>query len=170
MIKWKFGGDEPLDGISVYDAGNYWHFVTYGLSKIDKKENDNTNLSGYGMEFTFKLKKDDRMDDEIEIIVVCNILQNIAKSTFKNDVIFAPYEYLRSNQNDGIDFKRESMLTGFITIPDSSVNTLITENGEVKFIEFLGVKDEELKLIIDKKASVKDIYSKIGSDLTDFYR
>ena len=31
LIKWCFGGSDPLDGISVYDGGDYWHFVTYGL-------------------------------------------------------------------------------------------------------------------------------------------
>ena len=34
LIKRKFGGPDPLDGISVYDAGAYWHFVTFGLSEL----------------------------------------------------------------------------------------------------------------------------------------
>jgi hypothetical protein len=29
LIKWRLGGPDPLDGISVYDGGDYWHFVTY---------------------------------------------------------------------------------------------------------------------------------------------
>ena len=56
IIKWRFGGPDPLDGISIYDGGDYWHFVTYGLSEIYEKENNNKDVSGYGMEFTFKLK------------------------------------------------------------------------------------------------------------------
>ena len=32
LISWRLGGDSPLDGISVYDDGDNWHFVTYGLS------------------------------------------------------------------------------------------------------------------------------------------
>ena len=56
LISWKFGGNDPLDGISIYDGGNYWHFVTYGLSELYEKETDDTEYSGYGMEFTFKLK------------------------------------------------------------------------------------------------------------------
>ena len=56
LINWKFGGNDPLEGISIYDAGDYWHFVTYGLSEIDEKESDNKDISGYGMEFTLKLK------------------------------------------------------------------------------------------------------------------
>ena len=38
IIKWILGGNDPLDGISVYDGGDFWHFVSYGLTEIyDKK-------------------------------------------------------------------------------------------------------------------------------------
>ena len=57
MIKWIFGGNDPLDGISVYDGGDYWHFITYGLSELYEKESEDKEWSGYGMEFTLKLKK-----------------------------------------------------------------------------------------------------------------
>ena len=52
IIKWRFGGNDPLDGISIYDGGDYWHFVTYGLSELHEKVSENTEYSGYGMEFT----------------------------------------------------------------------------------------------------------------------
>lgn len=73
IIKWKFGGPDPLDGISIYDGGDYWHFVTYGLSEIHEKENNNKEVSGYGMEFTFKLKKDNYENEEAEIKGICGI-------------------------------------------------------------------------------------------------
>ena len=34
LINWKFGGNDPLEGISIYDGGSFWHFVTYGLSEL----------------------------------------------------------------------------------------------------------------------------------------
>ena len=68
LISWKFGGNDPLDGISIYDGGNYWHFVTYGLSELYEKETDDTEYSGYGMEFTFKLKKDNDEDEAVEAL------------------------------------------------------------------------------------------------------
>ena len=55
LIKWRLGGPDPLDGISIYDGGDYWHFVTYGLSELYEKESEDKEWSGYGMEFTFKL-------------------------------------------------------------------------------------------------------------------
>lgn len=54
IIKWRFGGPDPLDRISIYEGIDYWHFVSYGLSELYDKESENKELSGYGMEFTFK--------------------------------------------------------------------------------------------------------------------
>ena len=37
LISWRLGGNNPLQGISVYDGGDYWHFITYGLSELYEK-------------------------------------------------------------------------------------------------------------------------------------
>ena len=83
LIKWNFGGNDPLDGISVYDGGDYFHFVTYGLSELYEKESENKDISGYGMEFTFKLKKDNYENEEDEIKLFCNQLQDLLSQTEK---------------------------------------------------------------------------------------
>ena len=31
------GGTNPLNGISVYDGGDYWHVVSFGLTEIYEK-------------------------------------------------------------------------------------------------------------------------------------
>lgn len=51
LIKWMFGGNGPLDGISIYDGGDYWHFVSYGLSELYDKECEDKEVSGYGDSF-----------------------------------------------------------------------------------------------------------------------
>ena len=170
LINWKFGGNEPLDGISVYDGGEYWHFVTYGLSELYDKETDDKNISGYGMEFTFKLKKDNYENEEAEIKCICGILQSIARITFTQGEIFNPYEYLYTGQTQGIDTKMESSITGFITIPDKEINSIITPNGKVDFVEFIGATNDELVALKNKELDVKALYSKIGSDVTDYNR
>lgn len=170
MIKWSLGGPDPLDGISVFDGGDYWHFVTYGLSELYKKESENKEWSGYGMEFTFKLKKDNYANEEMEIKCVCGLLQQIAKVTFKNEEIFNPYEYLYSGQTEGIDSRKISNITGFITIPDTKFQTLNTENGRVNFVEFIGATDAELVALKNKQLTVKELYEKIGSDVTNYNR
>ena len=170
LIKWKFGGPDPLDGISVYDGGDYWHFVTYGLSELYEKETDNHEYSGYGMEFTFKLKKDNYEDEEAEIKCVCGLLQQIAKITFKTGDIFRPFEYLYTGQTQGIDSRKISNITGFITIPDTNFNTLETENGKVEFVEFIGATDNELSAIKNKELRVNELYEKLQSDVTSYNR
>ena len=52
-VSWELGGNDPLQGISVYDGGDYWHFVTYGLSELYEKESDIKDISGYGMDVPY---------------------------------------------------------------------------------------------------------------------
>ena len=170
LIKWKFGGPDPLDGISIYDGGEYWHFITYGLTALYEKETDNKEYSGYGMEFTFKLKKDNYENEESEIKCICGILQQIAKITFTNGEIFKPYEYLYTGQTEGIDSKKKSNITGFITIPDTNFKAINTENGKVIFVEFIGVTNAELLALKNKELTVEELYSKLKSDVTDYNR
>lgn len=170
LIKWILGGNDPLDGISVYAGGDYWHFVTYGLSEIYEKETNNKDISGYGMEFTFKLKKDKYENEEDEIKCICKILQSIARITFTKGEIFKVYEYLYTGQTQGIDTKKESNITGFITIPDTNFKTINTPNGKLDFVEFIGVTNDELLALKNKEIDVETLYSKIGSDITDYNR
>ena len=170
LIKWRLGGNDPLDGISIYDGGDYWHFVTYGLSELYEKESENKELSGYGMEFTFKLKKDNYEDEELEIRCVCGILQSLARITFTQGEIFKSFEYVYTGQTEGIDAKQKSNITGFITIPDSLVDSIETKNGKVDFVEFIGVTNDELKAIQNKVLTVKELYEKLGTDVTNYNR
>ena len=158
-----------MDGISIYDGGSYWHFVTFGLSEIYGKETDNKDISGYGYEMTLKLKKYKFKDEERELKNICGILQAIARITYNKGEIFLPDEFIRTGQQTGMDADQESNITGFITISDTSVNTIDTPNGKVEFVELIGMTDSELKTL-SNKASVVEIYKKLGSDLTDYHR
>lgn len=169
LVKWRLGGNDPLDGISIYDGGDYWHFVTFGLSELYEKESENKEISGYGYEMTLKLKKYKFEDEEAEIKNICGILQSIARITFNNGEIFLPNEFIYTGQQTGMDAKQKSNITGFITISDTSVNTIDTPNGKVDFLELIGMTDAELKTL-SNKASVIDIYGRLGSDLTDYRR
>ena len=171
LIPWRLGGPNPLDGTSIYDGGDYWHFVTFGLTELYEKESEDKEYSGYGMEFTFKLKKGcyGQADEEEEFRCICSNLDNIAKLTFDKGELFLSNEYVYTGQTEGIDRYQTSKLTGFITVSDPAVNTLETPNGKVEFVEFIGVTDSELKAIMDKKIRVRELYEKIG-DITDYTR
>ena len=94
-------------------------------------------------------------------------LKNI---TFTKDEIFDIYEYIYTGQTDGIDAYRKSKLTGLITIPDTTFVSLDTPNGRVDFVEFIGVTNDELLALENKKTTVANLYKKIGSDITDYNR
>ena len=122
------------------------------------------------MEFTYKLKKDTYDDLEKEISCVWNILQTIAKITFSNGTLFLANQMIYTGQTEGIDAKQKSKLTGFITIPETELNTIETPNGRVEFVEFIGATNEELLAIKNREINVQGLYEKIGSDITDYNR
>lgn len=170
LIKWKFGGPDPLDGINIYDAGDFWHFVTLGLTELYDKESQNKEISGYGFEFTYKLKKGCYDNEEAEIKAACALLQQLGKIVVVDKAIIKPNEYLYTGQTTGIDSASRSKITGFITMADNVVNTINTPNGKVEFLQLIGVTDSELKAIMEKKINVRELYGAIPSDVTDYMR
>ena len=169
LIPWQLGGNDPLRGISVYDGEDYWHFVSYGLSELYEKESEDPEWSGYGFEFTLKLKKTGLADEDAEIKTVCGIFQALARLTFQNGEIFQPNEYIYTDQSTGMDNRQQSALTGFITALDEA-GEIMTPNGKVQFVKLIGATDAELKALYNKEITVKKIAEKIGSDLTDYTR
>ena len=169
LIPWQLGGNDPLRGISVYDGGDYFHFVSYGLSELYEKENEDPEWSGYGFEFTLKLKKVGLADEDAEIRTICGIFQTLARLTFQNGEIFQPDEYIYTGQTEGMDNRQQSALTGFITALDEA-GEIVTPNGKVQFVKLIGATDAELKALYEKKITVKEIAEKIGSDMTDYTR
>lgn len=170
LISWALGGNDPLRGVSVYDGGDYFHFVTFGLSELFEKESDNREISGYGMEFTLKLAKVDVDEQEEEIIHMVSILQTLARFTFEDGEVFRPYEYVYTGQDLGMDREGKSKITGFITAPDPDFQTLQTPNGRVEFVEFIGCTDKELKAVVENKIPVKDLLALLPRDVTSYSR
>ena len=169
IIKYVMGGNDPLDGISVYDGGSYWHFVSFGLTEIYEKECENKEISGYGYELTFKLKKEKYEDEEAELKNICGILQMVARLVFRNGEVFNADEFIYTGQSTGIDAFQKSNLTGFILIKDPTVKSIDTPNGKVNFLELVGMTDAELKTL-SSIGTVRDIYAELGSDITDYHR
>ena len=89
--------------------------------------------------------------------------------SFERGELFFPYEYIYTGQQEGMDAKQKSNLTGFITIADTSANKINTPNGSVFFLELVGMTDAELKTL-STGDTVKAVYEKLGTDLTDYHR
>lgn len=169
LISWRLGGNDPLDGISAYDGGEFYHFVTYGLSELYEKEFQDPQYSGYGFELTLKLCKTGLADRDREICCVCGILQALARLTYEQGEIFQPDEYIYTGQQTGMDVEGSSQLTGFITALDEA-GELDTPNGRVQFVQLIGATDRELRAVVDKKLTVKELAARLGTDQTDYTR
>ena len=169
LMPWRLGGNDPLDGISIFDGGEYYHFVTFGLSELYEKETNDPDYSGFGFEFTIKLKKSCVEDEEGELRCMAGILQALARISYKEGDIFAPEEYIYTGQTAGMDVEQKSAITGFITKEDE-LGEIMTPNGKLQFVQLIGATDAELKMLVDKKMTVAELAIKIGTDLTDYDR
>ena len=168
-LPYAMGGDDPLDGVSAYDGGDFWHFVSYGLSELYAKESEDKELSGMGFELTLKLSKNALSDEEAELENIAALMQSLAELCFEQEDVISPYEYIYTGQEEGVDTDSKSKICGFITLPDE-LGTISTPNGKLSFVKLIGVTNAELKPVLDGHWSVKDLADKLGSDCTDYSR
>ena len=70
-----------------------------------------------------------------------------------------------------MDSKGISKITGFITIPDKPAGVIDTPNGQVEFVQLVGMTDKELKMLLNNKRSdVQELSEKLQIELTDYSR
>ncbi len=168
-LRYINGGKDPFDGILVYDGGDFWHFVGLGLSELYGKVTSNPHVSGWGVEYTFKLKKDQYENEEAELKRGCEILNARARDTMNLGQAYEAYQRVWDGQEIGIDSVRTSILTGLITVPDSSIESIDTPHGKVDFIEFVGMTSRELSTI-NTPEQVEALYRRLGTDVSDYRR
>lgn len=134
------GGQDPLDGMSAYDAGDHWHYVTYGYSELHVKEGDDPEWSGFGLEMTFRLKK----TGEEAPIWPCNLLQNLARYVFSSGNPFGPGHSI--NANGPIAADQDTAMTCLVFTEDPQLGTIDTPHGKVQFLQAVGITAREKAL------------------------
>lgn len=165
----KAGDMGPLDGISVYNGDNYFHFVTYGLSELFEKQNGNPERSGYGFELTVKLKKEGLENPAIEVRHMCSLLQMVAGVTTNGGHQFLPGQILPLSKQRGIDVNGKSHITGFMTLEDE-LGTLATPFGKVQLIQLVGITAEETGKMMNKEMTIGQLLENIPGRMTDYKR
>ena len=168
-VSYRLGGSDPLDGISIYDGGEFYHFVTYGFSELYEKESENEQYSGFGFELTLKLRKSCIRKREKEQKNICGILQTLAHMSYENGDIFAPEEYIYTGQTTGLDADGTSPLTGFLTMQDP-LGIIDTPNGQVQFVQLVGATDAELCALSEGRTTVAALLAQLPMGLTDYKR
>lgn len=155
-----FGGNQYLDGYSIYQANDYLHIVSYGLTTLYSDENSFGNeWSNWGYEMTFKLK-----DDKVEnCLWILDTFANLAYYTNTSERFFEPNQYI-SGKGTSLDQKMESKITALITTYDTEVSSIDTPHGKVDFIQFVGITEGELDAIRSSRITVEKLVELMKKD------
>lgn len=143
LIKYMLGGEDPLDGVSIYKSKNqkeHYHFVSYGMSSLyyDLK-NCEEDYSGWGFEFTFRLIPFDGDTEEPKWVI--SLMQNLAKYVFSSKKWFEEYHFIPAN--GPIRLNTETDITAIAFVEDPEMGTIKTPNGKVQFLQMVGITTKE---------------------------
>ncbi|MGV6493096.1 suppressor of fused domain protein [Stenotrophomonas rhizophila] len=148
-LPYTLGGDDPLDGISVYwaDAPRpHWHYVTYGFSELYDKQSDDAADSGYGFELTFRLAAaPGEGPDAAPPVWPMNLLQNLARYVFGSGNVFEAGHHL--DANGPIALETDTVLRHLALVEDPQLPARDTANGRVRFLQVVGLSDEEMAAV-----------------------
>lgn len=146
----RFGGDNPLDGCSIYDhAPNgrlHRHIVSYGMSALYYDEDcAGGEHSGWGFEFTLRtlpFAGDSEANGHAhEPMWVLGLMKNLAKYVFDSGNWFEAYHFVTANGS--LRLGTDTALTAVAFAPDPQLGTLETPHGEVAFLQMVGLTEVE---------------------------
>ena len=166
-----FGGDEYLDGVSIYTNGKaYQHLVTFGMTSLyADPDSFGGEYSGWGYEMTMKLKEDTPED----CMWAVNMLANLARYTYKSNRFFEPEQYIQGN-GESIHSGTDSLITSLITINDTTAETKDSLHGKVEFIQLVGITESELNAIKNDRNNIRKLVELMRNDdpemITDMNR
>jgi hypothetical protein len=128
-----------LQGCSAYDAGDHWHYVTYGLTELYQKEaRSHPEVSGWGYEMTLRVV---RSGDEVPPWPF-NELEFIARYTHDNNHPFEVDD--RIDRGLPITGSADTRLTAFAVTLDATLPPTTSPNGAVEFRQLVGITAAEL--------------------------
>ncbi len=151
MIKWRLGGNDPLDGVSIYEADAFWHYVSFGLTELYEKESEDLDCSGWGFELTFKLAK----TEEEPPVWPVNLMQNLARYVFQSGNVFADGHHLDANGPIAAD--EATAMTALLFTHDPLLPQVTGPNGTFSFLQLVGITAAELSAT--KRWSTKGVLS-----------
>ena len=138
---WAVGGNNPLDGISVYQASDppHWHFVSYGMSELYGKETDDPEVSGWGFELTLRLR---RYEEGEPPSWPLSLLNNLARYVFESGNEFDLGNHM--DLNGPIALGSETAIRAIAFAQDVQLGRIDTPHGRVTFLQVVGLTLDEL--------------------------
>ena len=140
------GGPDPLDGISA-DPGEgprHWHYVTYGLSELYGKTSGDADVSGWGIELTFRLA---RTEGDAAPTWPWSLLQNLARYVFESGNVLSPGDH--TDLNGPIALKEDTAIRAALFVMDPKLDPIDTPNGRISFVQVIGVTIDEYEAAVE---------------------
>jgi hypothetical protein len=146
------GGDDPLQGISAYEVPDpvspHWHLISYGLSELYHKDSDDVRRSGWGFELTMRVK---RLGDESDPPAwAMALMQNLARYVVLSGNRFDTGHHMDANSPLCMD--RPTQLHAVCFAVDPLLGEIETANGQLRFLQIIGITANELEAIVDWNA------------------
>ena len=144
-VSYIMGGNDPLDGTSIYDNNNqtfHRHLISYGMSELYyNEESVGKEFSKYGFEFTFRVAPFE--EDKDEPFWAQNVMKNLASYVLKSGRWFEEFEFIPTN--GPIRIGTETDIVGAAFCIDPELGKISTPYGEVSFLQIVGITTMELK-------------------------
>ena len=173
-ISYMLGGENPLDGVSVYESKkqtDHFHFITYGFSELYYDEEKVAGeFSKWGFELTFRLKPFEKDNGNPSWAIA--LLQNIAKYVFSSGKWFEEYHFMPAN--GPIRLETDTDITALVFVEDPEIPKKQTPHGEVSFLQIVGITNAEYESILDNPGTAEALVNKLKENnpllITDLNR
>jgi suppressor of fused len=141
IMRYTEGGPDPLDGISAYRGENppHWHYVTFGFSELDEKRSKDKEVSGWGFELSFRLKR--RRGEKSPPEWPLPVLQKLARYVFNTKTPFDHEHYIR--WGGPITKLEQTRLEALVFAVDPLLGEISTPNGRVRFLDAIAITADE---------------------------
>lgn len=147
-IRKRNEGGAFLDGIDVYDVGEFWHYISFGMSELYEKESENVKVSGWGYEYSFKLKKEDEIEPPTWVVTP---LQKLARYVFNQSTPFGEAHFIPFGAPIMPDLNPN--LNSFIFSFDNSIGLISTPTGCLEMLEVFCISQKDVDYCFNKESA-----------------
>lgn len=156
-----FGGDEYLDGFSIYNSPKgYKHLVTYGMTVLYGDEDAfGGEWNGWGYEMTIKLKE----KDSESCMWAIDMMSNLARYTYKTERFFETNQYVKGS-GTSLHIGTDSLITALLLVNDTEAEPQTSVYGKTEFIQLVGITEAELGVIMEDKNNIPELIERMKAD------
>ena len=136
------GGEDPIDGVAVFDVNEYRHLVSYGMSHLYYNEQAvGGEYSKWGFELTFRVMPFEGDEDQDPFWVI-QLMNNLARFVEETKVWFNEFQFLPLG--GPIRSDADTDIVGVAFVKDVDLNEIDTPHGKVIFLQMVGLNKEQL--------------------------